>query len=74
MGGNRISVRKCGKYKKMPAWINRDESARAGRRSAVQPYFAGSRRAVHLISAGWQAIPMLEQFTVSSASRRQERH
>jgi hypothetical protein len=29
---------------------------------------------MHVISAGWQAIPMLEQFTVSSASRRHVRH
>src|SRR5258707_13192046 len=37
-------------------------------------YFAGSERAVHLISAGWQAIPMFEQLTVLSASRRHARH
>jgi hypothetical protein len=37
-------------------------------------YFAGSRRAVQLTSAGWQAIPMFEQLTVSSASLRHERH
>src|SRR5258708_37535137 len=36
------------------------------------PYFAGSERAVHLISVGWQAIPIFEQLTVLSASRRHE--
>jgi hypothetical protein len=46
----------------------------AGGRAAVRLYFVGSRRAVHVISPGWHAIPMLEQFTVSSASRRHVRH
>ena len=32
------------------------------------------RLALQMISAGWQAIPMLEQFTASSASRRHVRH
>jgi hypothetical protein len=52
----------------------RDRSARrdAGRGRDCD-YLAGSCRAVHLISAGWQAMPMFEQFTALSASRRHER-
>ena len=44
-------------------------------RQPQRPYFAGSGgRDVQVISAGWHAMPILEQLMASASARAQLRH